>query len=395
MTMRDRLDLRTIWLLSGMAMRMAMGMGLHRGGQFEQHYSPFVCEYRRRLWWQVAMVDTRVGELAGFGASATAVESDAKAPGNYNDEDLYPDMKELPPERVGATEMLFVLCRSSFREYGRQKGMGPLFMGVSKFDMRLAERERRIKEMEQMFEQNILRYCDPLEPLHVLVSAMARTVIHRLRLKAYHPYHNQSQGETLSDEDKAVCFNSALKMLEYDNYVCGAANLRGFLWHVRAHFQWDCLIFMLSELRKRGYDHETSKAWKQVEANFDQHPEYLSEGRKPLNLAVSNLCLKAWAAREASQAAMYPERALPAPPPFIASLRERMAKQKSPSPASNAAQPPPPPPGQPDFAAFANASIDPAFFADGFGMSQMGAIDWSIWDDTLNFQGAGSGFMPQ
>lgn len=407
-TMRERLDLRTMWMLTGTAMRIAMGMGLHRGGSFEKHYTPFECEYRRRLWWQVAFLDTRVGELAGFGASSTAIESDSKSPGTFNDADIHPDMTELPEQRTGSSEMLFIACRMCFREYGRAKGLGPLFMGVSKFDMKLAERERRIKEMEQLFEQNIVRYCDPLESLHVLVSAMARTVIHRLRLKAYHPIHNQALGEELSRAEQDVCFHSAQKILEYDNFVQGAPHLQGFLWHVRAHYQWDALIYILSELKRRGHDPDTTtKAWKQVEANFQHHPEFITEMRKPLHTAVCNLCLKAWAAREAAQAAQAAANAnatattthnsqLPTTPPFIDTLRDKHAKQKTPSPSPsllpNGGVPLPlplplaPQINQPDFADFANASLDPTFFGSpegGFGLMSM---DWSLWNDALEYQ---------
>ena len=258
--------------------------------------------------------------------------------------------------------------------------MGPLFVGVSKFDMPLAEREKKIMGMEQMFEQNVLRYCDPLEPLHILISAMCRTVVHRLRLKAYHPLFN-IDGDSFGKAQTDVCYNSALKMIEYDNYVYGTTSARGFVWHLRAHYQWDALIYVLSELKRRGDDDDTRKAWKQVEQSFNHHPEFIHETRKPLHLAVSNLCLKAYAAREASQAASSPTRQPPPPPKFIEALREKHAKSKSPTPIiiDGLPGPNPPPINQPDFADFANASLDPSFFGDGFGMGNM---DWSLWNET-------------
>ena len=389
--MRERLDLRTTWMLTGNAIRIAMGMGIHRGGKFESHFTPFEIEYRRRLWWQVAVLDMRTGELAGFGASPVILDSDAGGPTNLNDADLFPDMKALPPPRTGATEMIFVKARTLFREFGRSKGLGALFMGVPRSESHSADLERRILDLEQMFESQILRYCDPLEPLHILVSAMARTVIHRLRLKTYHP---KMASEELSPHAKDICFNAALKTLEYDNHICGSANLQKFLWHVRAHFQWDALIYVLSELRRRGSDADTARAWKQVEQKFTFNPEFIEETRKPLHLAVSNLCVKAWAARETAHAAQTPDVPLPTPR-FIMLLREKHAKRKTPSPgmttsngvagtdASAGLDLGAQGTGALDFGEFANASLDPSFFngEGGFGLG----MDWSLWNDTLQY----------
>ncbi|KAL9057413.1 MAG: hypothetical protein Q9162_002358 [Coniocarpon cinnabarinum] len=408
---RASVDLRTMWMLTGNAIRIAIGMGLHRGGAFESYFSPFEIEYRRRLWWQIAYIDTRVGELAGFGASPVAIDSDAKSPGNYNDSDLCPEMKELPPTRTGATEFLFCHARSSGREFGRSKGLAPLFMGLSKFNMSLSERERRIREMEAMFENNLLRYCDPLEPLHVLVSVMARSLLQRLRLKAYHPVNNRNaeDEQELSRKGENICFDAALKSLEYDNHVFGSKILERFHWHIRALFQYDALIFVLSELKRRGHTLETVKAWRSVEECFNNHPEFTEGGGKSLHLAINNLCLKAWSAREATERAGSPNGLPPQTPQFIQRIREKLAVKRklSASPGvgshgSSEATPDsfslaftggaPPTINQPDFAALANASLDPTFFEQGtWSGTQM---DWSLWNDNLNFGEPTFGGLP-
>lgn len=379
--MRDRLDLRTTWQLTGVLLRMAMGMGLHRGGSFEKHFKPFELEYRRRLWSQIASSDIRVGELAGFSPPSAIIESDSKAPGNYNDEDLYPDMEELPPERVGGHEMIFLAARNIFRNVSQNSGMGPLFLGVYKFDMPLADRERRINEANELMEQQVLKYCDPLIPLHTLVSAMVRTVLCRLRFKAYHYFHNPSGTRTLSDKEIEICYNSAIKILEYDNFVFGNDSLQGFHWHIWHHYPWDALIYILGELKRRGHDNDTTRAWKQVEQTFNNNPDLIENTRKPLNLAVSTLCLKAWASRETAQAASSPTGQGPPVPKFIQNLRESYAHKKSPPPVVNGGHSTVTPLNpQPNFAAFANASLDPDFFDMDVNTT---GIDWSLFQDTL------------
>lgn len=380
--MRDRLDLRTTWQLTGVLLRIAMSMGLHRGGAFEKHFKPFELEYRRRLWWQISVTDGRVGELAGFSPPLTIIESDSKAPGNYNDEDLYPEMERLPSERVGGHEMIFVAARITFRDVGRDSGLGPLFLGVSKFDMPLADRERRINEASGLMEQRIWKHCDPLEPLHTLVSATARTVLQRLRFKAYHFYHNPGTTKNLSDKENEICYNSAVKILEYDNFILGNDSLRGFSWHIRHHFPWDTLIYILGELKRRGRDNDTARAWKQVEHTFNNYSDLIENTQKPLNLAVSTLCLKAWASRETAQSTSSPTGEEPVVPQFIQKLREKRKHKKSPpAPVSGVPSAAPPLYPQSNFAAFANASLDPEFFNMDFDTT---GIDWSLFHDTFH-----------
>ncbi|KAK9420843.1 putative c6 transcription protein [Seiridium unicorne] len=58
MCRRHRNSGRSGWILNGMLMRAAQSIGLHREGE---HFklSPFECEIRRRLWWQIMGSDGR------------------------------------------------------------------------------------------------------------------------------------------------------------------------------------------------------------------------------------------------------------------------------------------------------------------------------------------------
>jgi hypothetical protein len=51
-------DARIIWTLTGLVVRIAQTIGIHRDGS---HFAltPFEIEMRRRLWWQVCILDAR------------------------------------------------------------------------------------------------------------------------------------------------------------------------------------------------------------------------------------------------------------------------------------------------------------------------------------------------
>jgi hypothetical protein len=65
-------DARKIWTLTGLVVRIAQTLGIHRDGS---HFGlpPFEIELRRRLWWQVCILDARSSE--DHGCDPTIVEA--------------------------------------------------------------------------------------------------------------------------------------------------------------------------------------------------------------------------------------------------------------------------------------------------------------------------------
>jgi hypothetical protein len=70
-------DARKIWTLTGLAVRIAQTLGIHRDGS---HFSltPFDIEMRRRLWWQVCILDARSSEDHGCDPTIVEAQFDTK-----------------------------------------------------------------------------------------------------------------------------------------------------------------------------------------------------------------------------------------------------------------------------------------------------------------------------
>lgn len=62
--LRRNNDARVIWTLTGLVVRIAQTLGVHRDGL---HFglAPFEIEMRRRLWWQICILDVRSSEDHG------------------------------------------------------------------------------------------------------------------------------------------------------------------------------------------------------------------------------------------------------------------------------------------------------------------------------------------
>lgn len=70
-------DARKLWTLTGLVVRIAQTLGIHRDGS---HFglSPFEVEMRRRLWWQVCVLDARSSEDHGCDPTIVEAQFDAK-----------------------------------------------------------------------------------------------------------------------------------------------------------------------------------------------------------------------------------------------------------------------------------------------------------------------------
>lgn len=75
--LRRNEDARKIWTLTGLVVRIAQTLGVHRDGT---HFGldPFTVEMRRRLWWQVCMLDSRSSEDHGCDPTIVEAQFDTK-----------------------------------------------------------------------------------------------------------------------------------------------------------------------------------------------------------------------------------------------------------------------------------------------------------------------------
>jgi hypothetical protein len=138
---------------------------------------PFEAEMRRRLWWQIVLIDQRVGELSGVGTTFLTYTWNTKIPFNANDSELYIDMNEPPVDRSGATEMTFVRLRCELLHFRE---------ALISMDQP-AMREKLIDEFDQRLERDYISHCNPSIPLHCAAIKRAHTDICKLRCFHNHP----------------------------------------------------------------------------------------------------------------------------------------------------------------------------------------------------------------
>jgi hypothetical protein len=392
-------------MLAGMAQKIGQRIGLHRDGDMLK-VPAFDGEIRRRLWWQIVMLEGFSQKLAGTGTgtNASALVGDVRMPANLNDSDLFPGMKELPKESDRATEMMFFLIRCHVGNFFKRfESPKIVFDGIwnklTTSSIDIGTKEKAIEELERIFEEKFLRYCDPSIAWHLMCTHLAKAIIFMMRFMARGAEH---QGKMETQADKDLLFTLSLQVCSSQNLAYTMREMQGFMWHVNMHFQWKAFVYVLSELRYRTSGPEVEQAWRDIQLTFDFHPSFDTDlSVKALPIAVSNLTMKAWDAYIAAQG-------VPAngEPYFIQLIRGRQHRSKKSSvttgqsnvSTSSAETDSTPDPTQQlitsggmevdqnhlsdwNIADF-NASLGmPAMTLDLDSTNHQEEIDWSVWND--------------
>lgn len=275
-------DTRYVWTLSGLLIRLAQALGVHRDGQ-KFGLSPFQTEMRRRLWWQICTLDVRASEDHGCDPSIIDQSYDTKFPLNINDEDLTISMKDPPEEHEGATQMTFDLIRYSVSTTVRRLSYSPPGPGPCQSRaavLSLEDKERMIEDLHQYIENKYLRHCDTTIPLHWVAATVARLIMAKMWLVVHHPFSRADRGVGLPQETKDRIFTTSVEVIEFSRLLETEKTTVKWGWLFRTYVQWHALAFVISQLCIRTLGPEVDKAWIVIEGVFDDWGGVVSSNQR-------------------------------------------------------------------------------------------------------------------
>ena len=264
-------DSRYVWTLTGLVIRIAQSLGIHRDGQ-QFGLSPFETEMRRRLWWQICSLDVRASEDHGSDPSIVEQTFDTRFPLNIDDTDIDPDTKETPVEKEGRTEMMFDLIRYSVSTTVRRLSYAPPGPGpcqMKSASITLEVKERLIEELHQYLEAKYLKYCDMNVPLDWVAATVSRLIMAKMWLIVHHPFQRDDGGAGLPQETKDRLFLTSVEVIEFSHLLETEKSTQKWGWLFRTYVQWHAVAFVLSQLCIRTSGPEVEKAWAAVESVFE------------------------------------------------------------------------------------------------------------------------------
>lgn len=286
-----------LWILNGLAIRIAQSMGLHRDGE-RLGLSPFQSEIRRRLWWHFIGRDGCAGELYGLQNTASLYQmSDIEAPRNVDDADLHPDMKELPPSRKGWTAMT-----SSLINVDITKALYKLAVIAAESDPSNPPgeevRRRILGEAMDSLERR-LQDCNPVIPRHLLTMTISRFIARKLDFitrQQWQLLRSPGMGSSFASDE---CLAQALEILELGNSPSTNEMMKSYSWVARGYPQYHLTLYILWHLCVKPEGPHTEKAWAAVDNVHEKEAVFETiEGLGPKAVVIRELRAKAQAVRE-------------------------------------------------------------------------------------------------
>lgn len=255
-----------MWTLTGLAVRLARALGLHRDGT-KLGLSPFDTEVRRRIWWQLCLLDSRDSEDHGFELTIGEQSFDTEYPLSINDADIEPGGTEIPIPKTGLSDMTvsllrYELCHMQRKLFFASAGRSALPNASAPMDFE--DRERMVQETADYLEKQYLQYCVNAESLEWTVATISRLSILTASIRIYQPLTHPGKAINLPQGTKDRLLMAAIEVVEYVRTLETepASNRVSWLWQTYSH--WHAVAFILTELAVRPPGPVVERAWRAV-----------------------------------------------------------------------------------------------------------------------------------
>lgn len=281
-TVRSNDDTMFAWTLFSVAVRLGHSLTLHRESTWSG-ISPFTREIRRRLWWALVDLDIRGLEDRGTDPFILQQSFNTLKPLNINDDDMIPGSMEPIVERDEFTEMTKAGVSFTVWEYAMRLGYKPPGREDPENTPTISPVEARLKmiqELETKLEKEVLNHCDLASPIAWVTSVVIRLIGSRLRIAVYHPQLHDMRGLVQQYVSREVVLKTAVENLEYGHLLATEPAAAQWRWYFNTRVQWQALAATLAELCVQDKGQLVERAWKIVEAVFEQWAEHIADSRR-------------------------------------------------------------------------------------------------------------------
>ncbi|KAH6691970.1 hypothetical protein VD0002_g3040 [Verticillium dahliae] len=260
---------RYVWMMTGLATRMAVAVGLHRDGTHFAHLSPYEVEMRRRVWWCLCLLDIRAAEDQGTDLSIADGAFDTRMPVNVADADLRPAMRAPPVARAHDTEASFAVACYRTCRVTRQIVMARTPDGAPD----VAAQHRLLDAFRADFETwGFSHHVKDLATLAYWVgSTSTRLVIAKLALFIHLPTlltggggDGDADADVKADASERIrndVLVAAIEVAEFNHVLSADPASQPWRWIVETYTHWHAIVFLLIEASRRPWSAVVERAW--------------------------------------------------------------------------------------------------------------------------------------
>ncbi|KAI9150083.1 Bikaverin cluster transcription factor bik5 [Paramyrothecium foliicola] len=247
-----------IWMMTGLTIRMAQALGMHRDPSRFDNITPYETEIRRRVWWVLCVLDTRSSEDQRADLTIASGSFDTKMPLNLNDSDIDPESDQLPVEREGVTDMTwaricFDICELTQRIVALgKKGEGP----------DLEEQTRLLNEMQESLQRAyITNASDPGSVTYWAWMVVVRITVAKMTLITHLPTLFASPSEHFSGEVRNKLLIIAIELAEHNHVLSVEPRFRQWRWVLQTYSHWHAIVYLFIEMSRRPWSPIVERAW--------------------------------------------------------------------------------------------------------------------------------------
>ena len=240
-----------IWVLTGVAIRLAMRMGYHRDAQHYPGISPFQAEMRRRIWAMMLQGDMLTSCQLGLPLIIQESHCDTQSPRNLFDEDLNPHATELPQSRpeTESTPIIYTIVKGRLAAAFRA-----IFNQVSSTKVATFQEVMALDKQLNLAHQSLpkhLRISNPEDAITVSPRLLMRRYnLELLYQKARCVLHRHHMTEAFANSDytysRLVCVEAAMALLRHQARIFEQVQVGGRLfrdkWFISSLERHDFLL---------------------------------------------------------------------------------------------------------------------------------------------------------
>lgn len=211
--------------------------------------------------------DSRAGEDHGITLSSFDSSSDTRFPSNISDNELSPDMQELPVAKPKWTEMTFTLLMMEIAHVYLRLLRPPTVAAQTAPSE--SSRVGSLSELMTYLDEKYLKHCDGNIPIQQASILGARAVVTKMQFVVRQQEINRAQTtghEIHATEDDLV---KACEIVEIGLQLQTDDLLRGFRWYFETYTQYHLLTYMLWHLCVNPVGPSIERAWNIIDRCFE------------------------------------------------------------------------------------------------------------------------------
>ena len=210
----------------------------------------FESEMRRRLWWEICVLDTRSTE--DMGCDFQVYSSNVLPPINTDDAFFYDDMLELQPEeQLGVTGMTFSIIRVHISIALRNlRSLGPFgrFQAQNNLEF-IFDCGLILLAIHQDIEANYVSQCRLETPLDWFIATVSRVILFKAWSMVHMPFlENNTFHPWIADKLREELFIRSIEVIQFTHLIDLEDMVAPFAWMNSAHLPLHTLKFVAKKL---------------------------------------------------------------------------------------------------------------------------------------------------